>query len=116
MPVAFYVEHCAGDVPYTAFATNLSVHGAYFEHLLSPMARRSHVLSIELPLPGNGETLWARGEVVYERFGRLFHGTAVRFTSMAVAHRRELGAFVRSLARRELTSGVDIVRPTRGRG
>ena len=122
LPVAFYSEHLAGELPYTAFTTNLSMRGGYFEHLLSPMARRSRVVSVELPLPGVEEPIWARGEVVYERFGRLFHGTAVRFTSMAVTHRRQLGAFLRTVARRELTppivrdGAVDIVRPSRGRG
>jgi hypothetical protein len=54
------------------------------------MRRSSAIVQLEIPLPEAGETLWAKGEVVYDRFDSLFHGTAIRFASMARAHQRML--------------------------
>jgi len=69
------------------------------EQVLACMERRSRVVQIEVPLPGTNESLWTRGEVVYDRFEPLFHGTAIRFTGMANTHRRMLNHWLRDARR-----------------
>lgn len=94
IPVGFYVRQMVDGDPYRCFTTNLSTRGIFVERVLSPMERRSNVVQIEVPLPGLDDTLWTRGEVVYDRFETLFHGTAIRFTGMANKHRRLLRSWL----------------------
>jgi hypothetical protein len=116
IPVGFYVRQMVDGEPHRCFTTNLSTRGIFIERVLSPMDRCSDVVQVEVPLPGEGDTLWTRGEVVYDRFERLFHGTAIRFTGMAKKHRRLLRSWLRetSHAQREqlvFENGVWIHRP-----
>jgi len=94
IPVGFYVRQMVDGEPHRCFTTNLSTRGLFVERVLAPMERKSTVVQIEVPLPGSTDTLWTRGEVVYDRFERLFHGTAIRFTGMANKHRRMLRSFL----------------------
>ena len=93
-PVGFYIEQFIEDEPHRSFLTDLSAAGLYMERPIELLSRRSDVVQVELPLPGE-ETLWAKCEVVYDRFDSLFHGTAVRFTGMARRHQRLLREWLR---------------------
>ena len=108
VPVGFYANQLVDDEPYRCFATSLSASGLYMERVLTPMERRRDVVQIEIPLPGAGETLWAKAEVVYDCFDALFHGTAIRFTAMARKHRRELREWLHS--QRAATAPGEVVR------
>jgi hypothetical protein len=124
MPVGFYVEQIVEDEPHRSFMSDLSASGLYMERPFELLSRRSSVVQVELPLPGD-ETLWAKCEVVYDRFDSLFHGTAVRFTAMARRHQRMLREWLRetSTEQRVLeprvvlgatrTPEVKVVRPSR---
>ncbi len=93
-PVGFYIEQIVEDEPHRSFLSDLSATGLYMERPFELLSRRSNVVQVELPLPGD-ETLWAKCEVVYDRFDSLFHGTAVRFTAMARRHQRMLRDWLR---------------------
>ena len=95
VPVGFYVEQIISDDPHRCFTTDLSAIGLYMERLAMPLQRSSSVVQLEIPLPSTNDSIWAKGEVIYDRFDTLFHGTAVRFTGMARQHQRLLRDWLR---------------------
>jgi len=125
-PVGFYIEQFVENEPHRSFLSDLSAAGLYMERPIELLSRRSDVVQVELPLPGE-ETLWAKCEVVYDRFDSLFHGTAVRFTGMARKHQRLLREWLRetsseqrvleprprSIAAKPSSPEVKILRPSR---
>lgn len=110
IPVGFYVDQIISDDPHRCFTTDLSPVGLYMERLAEPLRRSSNVVQLEIPLPHTGDTLWAKAEVIYDRFDALFHGTAVRFTGMARPHRRLLRDWLRQ-ARTERIVDLHPFRP-----
>lgn len=90
LPVGFYVDQIVGNDLHRCFTTDLSALGIFVERVAEPLRRSSSIVQLEIPLPEAGETLWAKGEVVYDRFDSLFHGTAIRFAGMARAHQKML--------------------------
>jgi hypothetical protein len=105
VPVGFYVEQIISDDPHRCFTTDLSPIGLYMERLAAPLERSSSVVQLEIPLPNGSDSIWAKGEVIYDRFDALFHGTAVRFTGMARYHQRLLRDWLRETAREERVVG-----------
>jgi hypothetical protein len=119
--VGFYAQQLVDDVPLRCFTTSLSASGLFVEQPLTAMDRCSNTVQVEIPLVGSSDTLWTRGEVVYDRFGPLFHGTAIRFTAMAQKHRRMLRSWLHEAARStfpvgeviQAAPGIEILRPPR---
>lgn len=95
IPVGFYVQQVVDGRSHRCFTADLSAHGIYMEKPVEPMDRSSNVVQLEIPLPQRNETLWACGEIVYDSFDPLFHGTAIRFTAMARHHQRMLRDWLR---------------------
>ena len=106
VPVGIYLNQVVGSDLHRCFATDISPTGLYMERTCTPMERRSNFVQVEIPLPGIGDTLWAKAEVVYDCFDALFHGTAIRFAAMAGMHRRLLEAWLHETGR---TLHVDAV-------
>lgn len=94
-PVGFYVEQFIDDAPYRCFTTDMSAIGIYLERLAEPFQRNSNLVQLEISLPGEGENIWASGEIVYDRLDSLFHGTAIRFRGMARRDQRMLREWLR---------------------
>lgn len=111
LPVGFYVEQIVSDDPHRCFTTDLSTVGIYMERLVGPLRRSSNLVQLEIPLPHTRDAIWARGEVVYDRFDALFHGTAVRFTGMARPHRRLLREWLHETDRAQRMIGLHPFRP-----
>ena len=111
LPVGFYVDQIVHEDPHRCFTTDLSAIGLYMERLAAPLERRSNVVQLEIPLPHTGDSIWAKGEVIYDRFDALFHGTAVRFTGMARVHQRMLREWLRESGKRERFVGLHPFRP-----
>jgi hypothetical protein len=109
--VGFYVDQIICDDPHRCFTTDLSPIGLYMERLAAHLRRSSNVVQLEIPLPRTGDSVWAKAEVVYDRFDTLFHGTAVRFTGMANAHRRLLRAWLHEVGRKERMIDLHPFRP-----
>ena len=104
LPVGFYVDQIVGDDPHRCFTTDLSSIGLYMERMVEPLRRSSKIVQLESEVWGRGISSWAMGEVVYDRFDALFHGTAVRFTGMARFHQRMLREWLRETTRRDRVS------------
>jgi hypothetical protein len=90
VPVGFYVQQVVDEELHRCFSTNLSATGVFLEIPPGWLRRGSRIVQVELPLPGTSDSLWAKGDVVYDCFDGLFHGSAVHFTGMALGHRRLL--------------------------
>jgi hypothetical protein len=88
--VGFYVDQFINDEPLRCFTTDLSTIGLYMERPVQPINRASKLIQLEITLPRSSDSIWAVGEVIYDRLDSLFHGTAVCFQVMAHAHRRVL--------------------------
>ena len=96
------VDEIVEEEPRSAVATDLSAGGLYLERRAgagSPM-RRTGVVQIEVPLPGWGDSIWAKGAIVYHRRTQLVHGIAVRFLDMARGHRRALTDWIGEMRER----------------
>jgi hypothetical protein len=100
-PVGFYVEQLIDDAPHRCFTSDLSSIGMFVERIASPLDRHCNRVQLEIPLPNTSDSIWASGEVIYDRFDALFHGTAVQFTGMARAHQRLLREWLRESRRAE---------------
>lgn len=124
LPVGFYVDQIIGDDLHRCFTTDLSALGIFVERVAEPLDRSTSVVQLEIPLPELGETLWAKGEVVYDRFDPLFHGMAIRFAGMARAHQRMLREWLWETRRTDQMlpvptyrfGGVAVHRPDPARG
>ncbi|MDD9935382.1 MAG: PilZ domain-containing protein [Myxococcales bacterium] len=99
VPVGFYVDQIVGDAPHRCFTTDLSSIGLYMERLAAGMQRPTSIVQMEIQLPRTSDSIWACGEVVYDRLDSLFHGTAVRFTGMARKHQRLIREWLREARR-----------------
>lgn len=88
--MGFYVDQVVGNDLHRCFTTDLSALGIFVERVAEPMQRSSSIVQLEIPLPDSSDTLWAKGEVVYDRIDSLFHGQAIRFAGMARAHQKML--------------------------
>jgi c-di-GMP-binding flagellar brake protein YcgR len=93
-PIGFYVDQYVEDEAFRCFTSNLSVGGVYMERVASSLHRRRNIVQMEMTLPGCNESIWTSGNVIYDRVGGLFHGTAVRFLAMAGKHERLLHDFL----------------------
>jgi hypothetical protein len=111
-PVGFYIQLLLAEEAHRYFATDLSAQGLYMERPLGPMQRGSDKMRLEIQLPNADETIWATGEVVYDRIDSLFHGSGVRFTAMTSSHALWLRDWLRQSARTDKF----ITHPARGRG
>lgn len=88
--VGFYVDQLIDNEPLRCFTTDLSSIGLYMERPVQAINRSSRYIQLEIKLPRCTDSIWATGEVIYDRLDSHFHGTAVRFDVMAEGHRRML--------------------------
>lgn len=101
VPVEIYATQFIDDRPFRSVVSDLSTTGLHASRLVQPMWRTSRVIQVELPLPGFDESVWASAEVVYDALDPFFHGSGLRFRSMATIHERILTDWI-ELARREV--------------
>jgi hypothetical protein len=95
VPVSVYLEQHVEGQSHRCFVNDLSLAGVYMERPIGSFVRHSAKVQLEIPLPdGESEPVWASGEVVYDCFNALFHGTAVRFEAMGDHDRQRLSAFL----------------------
>jgi len=82
------------DHPVRTLAVNVSEHGMAAHRLVERVTHHARVVSVEFELPGTGETIWAKGETLFERIDRDFHRAGIRFLAMARRHERLVREFV----------------------
>ena len=113
--VGFYVDQFVNDEPFRCYTTDLSTIGLYMERPVQAINRSSKFVQLEIKLPRSSDSIWALGEVIYDRLDSIFHGTAVCFTAMARTHRRQLCEWLHESSRtdRFVTQGsIAIHRPS----
>jgi hypothetical protein len=90
IPDCRLITEILGEDPSAASIVNLSTTGLYTvkPSLSRPLGPR--MVQLEIPLPEAGETLWALGEVVFDRVARRNMGSGIRFKAMAAGHQRLL--------------------------
>jgi hypothetical protein len=95
IPVSLYLEQHIEGQSHRCFMSDLSLTGLYMERPISSFVRHSTKVQLEIALPdGESEPVWASAEIVYDCFDSEFHGTAVRFETLAERDRRRLSEFL----------------------
>ncbi|MCU0663691.1 MAG: PilZ domain-containing protein [Myxococcota bacterium] len=90
IPDSRLVTEIVCENPAAASIVNLSITGIY---TVKPSPRRPlgpRKVQLEIPLPEASETIWAMGEVVFDRVARRNMGSGIRFKAMADCHHRLL--------------------------
>ena len=108
-----YLNEYVKDRLHRCMATNLSENGLYINKLVTQLPRRPDGLQLEFELPGTSETIWARGEIAYEKRENYFHGTGVRLSGMANFHTRLLRDYIWEHKRQHLRMLLTQIRQTR---
>lgn len=93
VPAEIYLTQYMDDEPTRCFTVNLSTSGIYVNKLIDTIWRRTSIVQVELPIPGD-DTIWAMGSVAYDSFDPYFHSMGVQLVEMARKHRRLLDEFV----------------------
>ena len=112
--VRFFAQQIIDDEAHRCLTSSISSGGLYLERMRAKPRRGSNVVQIEVPLPGTNDSLWARGQVVYDCVDSLLHGSAVRFTAMARGHRVLLREWLHDRHNRPADGSGSIVRAAPG--
>jgi c-di-GMP-binding flagellar brake protein YcgR len=78
------------DRPVRALAEDLSDTGVRLCAVSARAPAPGTMMAIEIELPGQPDTIWAKGEVCYRKGDDLASGIGVRFIAMAQLHARQL--------------------------
>jgi len=74
--------------PDAASIVNLSCEGIYtVKSMRSRGVRGPRKIQMEIPVPEASESIWALGEIVFERVGMSCIGSGIRFLAMAESHK-----------------------------
>jgi hypothetical protein len=82
-----------GESLFMCHASDISEDGIFLSKLLEPRYRGKEV-GLEFALPGNGEIIWARGEIVREGRRRRSEGSAIKFTILPEGFRRLIKKYI----------------------
>jgi hypothetical protein len=84
------ITEFVSDRPNAASVVNLSDTGIFTVKPPSHLRYRrdQRIIQLEIPVPEASESIWACGELVFERAGQSCVGSGIRFISMADFHRR----------------------------
>jgi c-di-GMP-binding flagellar brake protein YcgR len=78
------------DRPVRAMVEDLSDTGVRLCAVSSRAPAPGTMMAIEIELPGQPDTIWAKGEVCYRKGDDIASGIGVRFIAMAQMHARQL--------------------------
>ncbi len=82
------ITEIVSERPNAASLVNVSDTGFYsVKPTVSRRLRGPRQVQVEIPLPEASESVWALGEVVFERLGLSCIGSGIRFLYMADGHR-----------------------------
>ncbi len=96
VPLDIFLNQYYKEKQFRALTTNVSDTGLHLQLVKSPwtrVAELSPTVGLEFELPGTGESIWARGEVCYERVDPYFRTVGIRFTAMPRIHARMVRDF-----------------------
>lgn len=78
------------DRPVRAMVEDLSDTGVRLCAVSARAPAPGTMMAIEIELPGQPESIWAKGEVCYRKGDDIASGIGVRFIAMAQLHARQL--------------------------
>lgn len=114
IPLQMLLNEYIKDEPHRALSFNVSEEGIFVNRLrLKEVARESPVVGLEFELPGTSETVWARGEVIFDQTDEFFQSTGIRFSGMAQRHQRLVRDFVLEHQARQLRDILTRIRRNR---
>jgi hypothetical protein len=91
VPDSRLITEIADNRPAAAAVVNISYTGVYtIKPVNAGPIRGPEIVQVEIPVPEAGESIWAKGQVVFETQGRNAFGTGIRFLAMADRHHRLL--------------------------
>src|SRR5262249_7361805 len=102
IPLEIFLNEYVDDRLYRCIATDIRAHGLHLHKLPRAAPSRRNALQLEFALPGVGETIWARGEIAFQRRDAFFQETGVRLTGIARLHARMLRDYVLETRRMRL--------------
>ena len=91
--------------PFAASIVNVSSSGIYTVKPASSGLTGRRRIQLEIPVPEASDSVWAAGEIVFERVGIQNVGTGIRFLDMATCHRRMIEELVEE-RRKEILRGM----------
>lgn len=98
LPLQMVVREVTRETEHQGMTLNVSNEGLYLNRLATAeqgVARGpDSPIALEIELPGTSDTIWATAEVCHNRQQAHFHGTGMRFLTMADKHRRLLRRFL----------------------
>jgi hypothetical protein len=92
-PLNVLLNKVLGESLFMCHASDISEEGIFLSKLLEPRYQGNEV-GLEFALPGDGEIIWARGEIVREGRRRRAEGSAIKFTILPEAFRRLIKRYV----------------------
>ncbi|MCA9668825.1 MAG: PilZ domain-containing protein [Myxococcales bacterium] len=117
VPLQLVVREMIEDQPRQCLSLDASEDGIYLSRLAgqrgAPHDQMRRDVQLELEIPGHDEVIWARGEVMYDRFDAYFHGSGVRLADMASTHRRILRDYIAQQRVRRLSAALQRARARR---
>lgn len=88
VPESRLITEIINEKPNVASIVNVSPQGLFTIKPKKPSLFGVERVQLEIPIPEASESVWAVGEVVFERKGLSALGSGIRFLAMADRHRR----------------------------
>ncbi len=88
VPDSRLITEITKERPNVASIVNVSSTGLYTVKKSAMAPRGKRVVQLEIPVPEASESIWAVGEVMFDRVGMTCTGSGIRFLSMADCHRK----------------------------
>lgn len=113
------ITEIVSERPSAASIVNVSNTGLFTVKKTTMDAVGHRLIQMEIPVPEASESIWAVGEVMFERYGMSCLGSGIRFVTMADKHRRLIRDLVEyrkrdvySLMQEELRAHKDLTATT----
>ncbi len=111
VPLPIFLNQYIEDRPLRALAADVSPTGIHVKTVALPRpAPATRTVGIELELPGTGETIWARGEIRYQRCEGAVEAAGIRFTAMPSVYAKLLRDYCAEARRHELGRLLERIR------
>ncbi len=101
VPDSRLITEIVNERPNAASIVNVSGTGLFTVKPSARGARGPQIVQLEIPVPEASESVWALGEIVFERAGQSCVGAGIRFLAMADRHKNLIDEMV-EYRRREI--------------
>ena len=113
------ITEIVSDRPNAASVVNVSNTGLFTVKKAGMEGVGHRLVQMEIPVPEASESIWAVGEVMFERYGMSCLGSGIRFVTMADKHKKLIRDLVEyrkrdlySLMQQEIMAHKDLTQNT----